>query len=80
MINNEPRDFDERHVRIQVLLDVLGDFNNLTDELAADPPCYSEIIDCIEGMIETLKDAKAHLLKIKISEIKKDIANRRQSS
>jgi hypothetical protein len=57
--------FDERHERIEILLDVMGDFNNLSNELTGQPPCYSEIIDCVDGMIKTLNDSRAQLLKIK---------------
>jgi len=61
---------DERHERIEVLLDVIGDFHNLTNELTAEPPCYSEITACADAMIDTLKGAKEHLLKIE-----KELAN-----
>ena len=56
---------DERHERIEVLVDALGNFTNLTNELSAEPPCYSAIMDCINMLIKTLRDAKEHLLKIK---------------
>ena len=56
---------EERRERIQVLLGVLGNFNNLTTELSAQPACYPEIIDCVDAMIETLKESKARLEKIK---------------
>jgi len=60
----------ERHKRIDVLLDVMGDFNNLSNELSAEPPCYSEIIACIDAMVVTLNSAKKNLLKIE-----KELAN-----
>ncbi|MCL2410097.1 MAG: hypothetical protein FWC97_00495 [Treponema sp.] len=56
---------DERHELIEVLLELMGDFNNLQNELTAKPPCYLEIIDCIDKMTKTLKNAKAHLSKMK---------------
>ena len=56
---------DERHERIEVLLDVMGDFNNLSNELSGEPADYAEIIDCVDAMIKTLGDSKTHLLKIK---------------
>jgi hypothetical protein len=61
----ERGDFDERHALIEILLDVMGGFNGLSNELSAQPPCYSEIIDCVDGMIKTLSDSKTLLLKIK---------------
>jgi len=57
---------DERHERIETLLDVMGDYTNLQNELTAQPPCYSEIISCVDVMIKTLGDAKEHLLKIQM--------------
>jgi len=60
----------ERHERIDVLLDVMGDFNNLSNELTAEPPYYSEIIACVDTMIATLNGAKKHLQKIE-----KELAN-----
>ena len=56
---------DERQERIEVLLNVMGDFTNLSNELSGEPVDYSEIIDCVDAMIKTLNDSKTHLLKIK---------------
>ncbi|GHV90414.1 hypothetical protein AGMMS50268_09170 [Spirochaetia bacterium] len=56
--------FDDRYERIGVLLDVLGDFQNLSNELTGEPPFYSVIIECIDVNIETLKDARERILKI----------------
>ena len=61
---------DERRERIEVLLDVMGDFHNLSNELTAEPPCYSEIIACVDTMIATLNGVKKYLLKIE-----KELAN-----
>ena len=61
---------DERQERIEILLDVMGDFNNLTNELSAQPACYSEIVSCVDEMIRTLRKGKVQLEKIK-----KEIAN-----
>jgi hypothetical protein len=62
--------FDDRAGRIEVLLDVMGDFNNLSNELTGEPPFYSVIIECIDASIETLKDARERILKIE-----KEVAN-----
>jgi hypothetical protein len=57
-------DFDDRTGRIEVLLDVMGDFNNLSNELTGEPPFYPVIIEYIDASIETLKDARERILKL----------------
>ena|GEM_PF-2866441 len=64
MTDNTAQGLDERHERISVLLDAMGDFHNLAEELSADPPCYSEIISCVDELIKTLTEARTHLEKI----------------
>jgi hypothetical protein len=61
----ECNDLDDRHERIDTLLYIMGDYNNLAEELTAEPPCYSEIISCVDALSQTLKDAKEHLIQIK---------------
>jgi hypothetical protein len=55
---------DDRTGRIEILLDVIGDFNNLSSELTGEPPLYPVIIECIDAGIETLKDARERILKL----------------
>jgi hypothetical protein len=57
-------DFDDRAGRIEVLLNVIGDFNILSNELTGDPPFYHVIIECIDASIKTLKDARERILKL----------------
>jgi hypothetical protein len=57
-------DFDNRAGRIEVLLNVIGDFNNLSNELTGEPPVYPVIIECIDVNIKTLKDARERILKL----------------
>jgi hypothetical protein len=54
----------DRAGRIEVLLGVMGDFNNLSNELTGEPPFYSVIVECIDASIETLKDARERILKL----------------
>jgi hypothetical protein len=56
--------FDDRAGRIEVLLNVIGDFNNLSNELTGEPPFYPIIIECIDAGIKTLKDARERILKL----------------
>jgi hypothetical protein len=67
-------DFDDRAGRIEVLLDVMGDFNNLSNELTGEPPFYPVIIGCIDAGIETLKDARERILKLE-----KEVANEKNT-
>ena len=58
-------DFDERHERIEILLDVMGSYQSLTNELTADPPNYEEIFNSIDDLVSTLLSAEERLIKIK---------------
>jgi hypothetical protein len=67
-------DVDDRAGRIEILLDVMGDFNNLSNELSGEPPLYPLIIEYIDAAIETLKDARGRILKLE-----KEVANGRNN-
>jgi hypothetical protein len=57
-------DFDERHELIQVLLDIMGSYQNLTSELTGNPPFYSEIVQCLDDLSRELKSARERIKQI----------------
>ena len=63
-IKKAPADFDERHELIEILLDIMGSYQNLTSELTGNPPLYSEIAKCLDDLSQELKGARERIKKI----------------
>jgi hypothetical protein len=47
--------FDERHERMEILVDIMRDYEALSEFLTPSSPCYPAIIDSISECIDTLK-------------------------
>jgi hypothetical protein len=58
-------DFDERHERMEIFLEIEQEHEFISDALLAVPFCYVSIMDGLNDYIKTLKNAQKRIKKIK---------------